>query len=80
MSSRSSSEFIRSVLHLLKLALRTVSGWAAAWIPWARFEQRISDADDDSLDVVWLIISQDVSHATNGAEQLHFSLDVNLVA
>jgi hypothetical protein len=42
---------------LLKLARSTASGWAAAWMPWAKFEQSISDADDDSLDLVWLIIS-----------------------
>src|ERR1700722_20042791 len=79
-SSRSSSKFIRSIWSLLRLAISTASGWATAWMPWARFEQRISDADDDSLNLAWLVISQDVPDATNGAKQFYFSRDVNLVA
>ncbi len=51
---------IRSVRSLFRLARRTVSGCAAAWMPWDKLEQSISNAalgGDDSADVPLLVIS-----------------------
>jgi hypothetical protein len=63
-----------------------VSGCAAAWMPWDKLEHRISNAglgDEGSgkaRSLVILVISQGVPNATNGANQLYFSLDVYFVS
>jgi hypothetical protein len=44
------------------------------------FEQNVAETGDTWLDGWWLIISQDVSNATDGVQQLRFSGKVNLVA
>jgi len=82
-SSRSSIKLIRSVCSLPKLARRMVSGWAAAWIPRDKFDQNTglaASCANDSRASLLLIIAQDVTNATHGANQFHFTRKVNFVA